>query len=142
MVQFLRYFKLVLIKQLNYQKIKYIIVSGGSVHNQYSEAYCMKAYAIQNHIAKQKITVENKAISTYHNMMYAKKLMKQYQLHNCYIITNSWHMCKAEYYARKFNLDHQKINADKPKDMIYIKVGLYTIYMPINMFINRLKGFK
>lgn len=123
-------------------KINYIIVSGGAIHNQYNEATCMEKYALEKDVDKQAIIVEDRAKSTYHNMMYAKQLMIQYHLVNCYIITNSWHMIKAEYYAKKFALDYQKINANKPKDMSYIKVILYTIYMPFNMFINRLKGFK
>ena len=27
-------------------KVNYIIVSGGAIHNQYNEAYCMKKYAL------------------------------------------------------------------------------------------------
>lgn len=123
-------------------KVKYIIVSGGAIHNRFSEALTMKEYALQRGIDENYILIENKAKSTYHNMMYSKEIMKKYHFKNCYVVTNSWHRIKAKYYAKKFELNFEMINAQKPENMSYIKVLLLTIDMPINMFINRLKGFK
>lgn len=127
-----------------YQKheVFYIIVSGGAIHNAYSEAYSMKDYVLSKEIETQFIFVEDKAKSTYHNMKYSQEIMRNNDLKTCYIVTNSWHKIKAKYYAQKFNLDFEMINANKPENMSYLKVILLTIYMPVNMFINRLKGYK
>jgi len=124
------------------QQIQYIIVSGGAIHNQYSEAYTMKDYAIKQGIPQDYILIENKAKSTYHNMLYSKDIMEDYHLKNCYVITNSWHIIKAKYYAKQFLNDFEMIACQKPKNMTSFKVILLHIYMPINMFINRLKGYK
>jgi len=124
------------------KKIRYIIVSGGSVHNAYSEALAMKHYALTKNINEEFILVEGQAKSTYHNMKYSKDIMETYHLKTCYVVTNSWHKIKAEYYAQKFHLDYQMINANQPEGMSFVKVILLTFYMPVNMFINRLKGYK
>lgn len=123
-------------------QVRYIIVSGGAIHNQYSEALTMKEYACQHNINEDIILIEDQAKSTYHNMMYSKEIMKRYDLKTCYVVTNSWHVVKARYYADKFHLDHQMVKANKPEHMSSLKVMLLTIYMPINMLINRFKGFK
>lgn len=123
-------------------EIKYIIVSGGSIHNQYNEALTMKDYALKKGIDEIAIIVEDRAKSTYHNMMYSKEKMKEYGLKDCYVITNSWHIIKAKYYAKKFELDYLMLKCSKPKGMSYLQVIILTVYMPINMFINRLKGYK
>ena len=119
-----------------------IIVSGGAIHNQYNEAEVMKAYAITCGIPSASIFLENKAKSTYHNMMYAKEIMEKHHLYTCYVVTNSWHKVKAEYYAKKFVLDYVMVNSKRPKGMSLIKVWLYTFYMHINMLINRMKVYK
>lgn len=121
--------------------IQYVLVSGGAIHNQYEEANCMKEYALCHGVSEECIIVENQAKSTYHNMLYASELMKQYHCHDCYVVTNSWHMIKAQYYANKFHLDFVPVKAKKPEGMSYLKVLFLTIEMPINMLINRLKGY-
>lgn len=74
-------------------------------------------------------------------MMYSKEIMDKNHLQTCYVVTNKWHQVKANYYAEKFNLDYEPASANKPEDMSLFKAWLLQIYMPINMFINRLKGF-
>lgn len=123
-------------------QVLYIIVSGGAIHNAYSEALTMKDYALTKGVDEEHILVENRAKSTYHNMLYSQEIMQQLHLNTCFVVTNSWHKIKAEYYAKKFALHYEMCNASRPEQMPYWKVLLYTLYMPINMFINRLKGFK
>ncbi len=124
------------------KEIRYIIVSGGAVHNHYCEALVMYHYAIKKGVKERDILIEDKAISTYHNMMYSKEIMIKYNLKTCYVITNSWHIRKARYYAEKFQLNYKMVKCRKPKHMLYIHSIILTLYMPINMFINRLKGYK
>ena len=124
------------------QDVQYLILSGGAIHNQYCEAIAMQDYALSKGIPSQYILLEKQAKSTYHNMKYSKKIMHQHHLKTCFIVTNSWHVIKAEYYAKKFALDYTMVKAKKPHHMSYFKVFLLHIDMPINMFINRLKGYK
>lgn len=123
-------------------EVNYLILSGGAIHNSYCEALVMKEYAFNAGVNIENILLEDKAKSTYHNMMYSKDIMIQYNLNDCYVVTNSWHKIKAEHYAKKFKLDYKMINADKPLGMSWFKVLLLTIDMPINMLKMRMKGFK
>lgn len=123
-------------------EVKYIIVSGGAIHNAYSESLVMQEYALTNGVPQQHILLENRAKSTYHNMKYSKEIMQQYGLKTCFIVTNSWHIIKAKYYAKKFALNYTIIKANKPHHMSYLKVIILHMGMPINMFVNRLKGYK
>lgn len=123
-------------------QVKYLIVSGGAIHNQYSEAIAMKEYAISMGVPEEAIIIENEAKSTYHNMLLSKKIMQEKQLNSCVVITNSWHIIKAKYYAQQFLVDFEMISANKPKHMSWIQVLSLHIYMPINMLINRFKGYK
>ena len=75
-------------------------------------------------------------------MMYSKQIMENNKLNNCYVVTNSWHRIKAKYYAEKFDLNFEMINADRPENMSYLKVVLLTFEMPMNMFVMRMKGYK
>lgn len=120
----------------------YMIVSGGAIHNQFSEAKAMAEYAITQGISKSCIIIENQAKSTYHNMLYCKEMMERNHFMSCYIVTNSWHIMKAEYYAKKFQLDYQMVKASRPQGMSWFYSVLLHIEMPFNMFINRCKGYK
>lgn len=130
------------IELYDHHQVRYFIVSGGAIHNQYSEALAMKAYALKKGVKDEDILLEEKAKSTYHNMKLSQVIMEQYHFHDCYIVTNSWHKIKAKYYAEKFHLNFEMVNANKPQGMSYFKVFILTLDMPLNMFINRLKGFK
>lgn len=128
---------------LYFQKqVTYLIVSGGAIHNQYNEALTMQHYALTEGVKPQHILIEPKAKSTYHNILYAKEIMIYHHFQTCYVLTNSWHIIKAKYYAKKFELDFKMVSCPKPKSMSYSKVMLLSIYMPINMLINRFKGYK
>lgn len=121
---------------------RYLIVSGGAVHNAYSEAQAMAQWALRQGVLKSQIIIEDQAVSTYHNMYYAAQLMQEYHLNTCFVVTNSWHLIKARYYARRFHLNYQLKACHKPQKMHWITVFVLTLYMPINMLIMRLKGYK
>lgn len=129
--------------ELYHQKaIRYIIVSGGAVHNRFSEADCMKDYALKQKVSQDAILIENQAISTYHNMLYSQKIMQENHLETCYVVTNSWHVIKARHYARQFLKDYTMVSCKKPQGMSLLTVAFLHIYMPINMLMMRFKGYK
>ena len=115
---------------------EYLILSGGAVANQFTEAEVMKKYAMQKGIPESVIYEEKEAVSTYHNMMHVKKLMEQKKLKNCIVVTNGWHIRKANYYAEKFHLDYVMAKAENPGEerfwttvWRYLSVNLYMYYM-------------
>ena len=121
--------------------VKHMIMSGTNAHNEYVEAIVMKEYAISQDIKEEDILLETKAKSTYHNMLYSKDIVEEYNIKTCYVITNSWHLRKADYYSRKFNFDYEMIQSEKPESMSYLEVIYLHVHMHITTYINLLKGY-
>ena len=103
-------------------KIKFLILSGGAVKNEYQEAKIMASYAISLGVKKEDILIEGQSRSTYHNLMYSRDIMQINGLKNALVVTNSWHLRKADHYARKFKLDYAMVSASAPKSYIFILV--------------------
>lgn len=122
-------------------KIKFLIMSGGAVKNEYEEAKVMRDYAISLGVLKKHIIIENQALSTYHNLMYCHDLMKLYNLNNAIVVTNSWHLRKANYYARKFKLDYVMVSANPPKSYNCLKIIFLHLQTNLLMYYNLFKGY-
>lgn len=122
-------------------KIKYLILSGGAVQNKFVEAKVMADYAISLGIDAKVIIIEGKSRSTYHNLMYCHQLLKDYNLKTSLVITNSWHLRKADHYARKFKLDYAMIACKRPETFNLIKVLKMHIMTNLLMYYNLFKGY-
>ena len=122
-------------------KAKYLILSGGAVANKHIEAEVMKKYAMQLGVSEAMILEEKAAMSTYHNMMYVKEVMKQHELSNCIVVTSGWHLRKADYYSGKFGLDYVMAKAEEPEDTS-VRSTLWK-YLSINfqMYYMMVKGY-
>ena len=118
-----------------------MIMSGTNAHNQYVEAIVMKDYAITQGVKEEDVLLETKAKSTYHNMLYSKDIVEKYHIKTCYVITNSWHLRKADYYSRKFEFDYEMIASKKPESMSCFEVFYLHVHMHITTYINLLKGY-
>lgn len=129
------------IELYRHNKINYIIFSGGKVHNTYEEAAIMERYAISLGLDKKIIIKENKAISTYHNLLYCTKIMNEHNFNSCLVVTNGWHLRKANHYARKNKLNYAMVVADNPSE--FNKVKILYLYLKTNliMYINLFKGY-
>lgn len=97
-------------------KVKYFVFSGANVKNEYVEAEVMKEYAKTLGVPEEIIFTEKKARSTYHNMMYAKEVMKEQHMKDCVVVTSAWHLRKANHYAQKFGLDYVMCPAKEPEE--------------------------
>ncbi|WP_455683067.1 YdcF family protein [Thomasclavelia sp.] len=122
-------------------KIKFIILSGGSVKNKYKEADVMEEYALGSGVNQDIIFKEDKAMCTYHNLMYTKEIMNKNHLKNCLVVTNSWHLRKADHYARKFKFDYAMISAQAPKSYSSLKIIILHISTNLKMYFNLFKGY-
>ncbi len=122
-------------------KIKYIIFSGADVQNRYKEADVMEKYAFKLGVDKNAIIKESKAKCTYHNLMYASEIMKEKNFNSCLVITNSWHLRKADHYARKFKLKYAMVVACRPKGYGVIRVLWLHISTNLIMYRNMFKGY-
>ena len=129
------------IELYRHNKINYIIFSGGRVHNNYEEAAIMEKYAISLGLDKKIIIKENKAISTYHNLLYCTKIMNEHNFNSCLVVTNGWHLRKANHYVRKNKLNYAMVVADNPSEFNKLKILYLYLKTNLIMYINLFKGY-
>ena len=122
-------------------KIQYLLLSGGAVRNEFVEAEVMKSYAMEQGVSEDVILLEPQAVSTYHNMLYAKEIMKENKLKNCVVITNGWHLRKANHYARKFQLDYVMAEAKEPEEESFVHTVWRHISLNLHMYYMMFKGY-
>ena len=99
-----------------YQKNKdiNIIVSGGKSKNgNLSESTVMYSYLIKNGIPKNIIIEEKNATSTFENIIYSKKLLKNIN-EKVLIITSDFHLKRAEYISSIIGLKNEGLCSITP----------------------------
>lgn len=122
-------------------KIKYLILSGGAVQNEFIEAKVMADYAISLGIDSSKIIMESQSRSTYHNLMYCTKILKEHNFKQCIVVTNSWHLRKADHYARKFKLSYVMVSCKAPETFSLSKILKLHLQTNLLMYYNLFKGY-
>lgn len=121
-------------------KVKKLFFTGGRVRNTYIESEIMKDYAIKLGVPEELIVTEKESVSTYHNMMKSKNVMEAEGLHSCVVVTNGWHLRKANHYAKKFGLDYVMCAADEPDNAGLIKTVWRYISINVHMYLNFYRG--
>ncbi|AEI41462.1 YdcF family protein [Paenibacillus mucilaginosus] len=78
-------------------RVPYLIVSGGYdvPTSKMTEAEGMRNYLVSKGIPSKRIVLENRARSTYENLLYSKKIMEQHQWTSAVIITHRYHSVRA-----------------------------------------------
>lgn len=122
-------------------KVRYLIMSGAGVYNDYVEAEAMKRYAEELGVSREYIIEERQAVSTYHNLLFSGRLMQEYGFQDCVVVTSGWHLRKADHYARQNVKHYVMAAADKPaKEKIYRTIWLY-VWTNLHMYINMWRGY-
>lgn len=95
-----------------------IIVSGGQGFGEtITEAEGMKRYLVGQGIPEASIIKEERATSTYENMLFSKKLyesMYQTKLNKVMLITNNFHMSRSKLLAKRAGLEPYGISSGTP----------------------------
>ena len=120
-------------------RVRFLILSGGAVGNEFVEAEVMKAYAKELGVDPEVIRVECQAVSTYHNLKYASEIMKREGWQDCAVVTNRWHLRKADHYARKFGLEHVMCPAADGESRR--KAVWRWICTNVHMYVNYYRGY-
>lgn len=82
------------------------IVSGGMGSGEtITEAQAMASYLEEKGISKDRIKLEKKSTNTYENILYSKKFLPHSDTRIA-IVTNNFHLYRAEQIAKKQNLNH------------------------------------
>ena len=123
------------------KKVKYLIMSGAAVYNAFAEAPAMKRYAVELGVPEEYILEEKQAVSTYHNLLYASQMMEHCGFKDCVVVTNGWHLRKADHYARKAGVKYVMAASKRPEgDSLLTTIGLY-LKTNIHMYVNMWKGY-
>lgn len=122
-------------------KVYNLILSGAAVQNEYVEAEVMKAYALSLGVPEECIYEEKHAVSTYHNMLYAKEIMEEEGFENCAVVTNGWHLRKANHYARKFELEYVMCEAKNPENENILLTLWNYISTNLHMYGKMFQGY-
>lgn len=123
------------------KKVKYMILSGGAVHNEYVEAEVMEQYALELGVPEEYILKEKQAVSTYHNLQYSAKIMDNFGFKDCVVVTNGWHLRKADHYARRAGMKYVMGEASNPKEVDWLRGVLLCVQTNFQMYLNMWKGY-
>lgn len=79
-------------------KVGRIIVSGGRDQNgsTLTEAEGMRRYLIANKVPDERILLENKATSTYENILFSSAVADMHKIESVIIVTHEYHAARAE----------------------------------------------
>lgn len=121
-------------------KVKKLFFSGGRVKNPHIESEVMKEYAVALGVPEKLIVTEERSVSTFHNMMRSKEIMEKEGLQSCVVVTNGWHLRKANHYAKKFGLDYVMCAANEPENANRIDTLWRYICVNLHMYFNFYRG--
>ncbi|MCD8529042.1 MAG: YdcF family protein [Chitinophagales bacterium] len=85
-------------------KIKRFLLSGDHGKKNYDEVNAMKAYLLENGVGKDAIFLDHAGFNTYSTMVRAKKI---FDIDDCIIVTQKFHIVRAVYIANKVGLHAQ-----------------------------------
>ena len=97
------------------KKVKYLIMSGAAVQSDFVEAEAMKRYAMELGVPGEYILEEKQAVSTYHNLLYSCRMMRNCNFQDCVVVTSGWHLRKADHYTRQKGVTYVMAAAANPK---------------------------
>lgn len=90
------------------------VLSGGQGEDEdISEAQCMYDYLIENGVDKNRLFLEDKSTNTFENIKFSKEIMKNNGINTdkTVIVTNNFHLYRAELFAKKCSLDADGLGA-------------------------------
>lgn len=103
-----------------------IVFTGGIPYSTQSEASIMAVYAAEKGIPKEHILLEEKARNTFENFKYSIPILTKHDFTRICIITNTFHLRRAMFFARKFSLTHMAIGASL-KPYFHLPYRLFLI---------------
>lgn len=93
------------------------IVSGGldSSRHKLTEAQGMANYLMERGVPKDRIILENKATSTYENLVYSKEIMAEHHFKQAIIITHKYHGARSLEIAKFIGYEHPFLSTTDSK---------------------------
>ena len=96
------------------QKVaKKILMTGDHQSEDYNEVEVMKNYAIEKGVPEDDIVMDHLGVSTYDSIYRAKNI---FQVKNAIIVSQKYHLYRALYIAKEYELDVYGVYADNKKN--------------------------
>lgn len=106
---------------LEHDKSMKILVTGDHGTVNYDEVNAMRKYLEENGVDTSNIFMDHAGFSTYESIYRAKEI---FQVESAVIVTQSFHLKRAVYTARKIGIDAYGVEADKH---IYVNIFKYQL---------------
>ncbi|WP_254771400.1 YdcF family protein [Psychrobacillus sp. OK028] len=92
-----------------------LVLSGGQGPDEdIEEAIVMKEFLLNNGIEENRLIIEDKATSTYENLLFSKEFIPD-NIHSVTIITSDYHLQRAKILASKLGWESDVVAAKTPK---------------------------
>nr|MBC9203962.1 YdcF family protein [Paenibacillus sp. PL91] len=82
----------------------YMMLSGGAVGSDRSEAELMRDYLVKQGIAEERLILEMKSRNTVQNVVNCRQLLRQHGLSTCLLVSNSFHIRRMKYIMKKLGI--------------------------------------
>jgi uncharacterized SAM-binding protein YcdF (DUF218 family) len=83
---------------------RFLILSGGAVASQLTEAEIMRDELVRRGIPENRILLENVSRNTVHNVVNCGILMKEHGLKSCLLVSNSFHIRRMKYILKSLGM--------------------------------------
>lgn len=91
---------------LTHPECKAILSGGQGADEMISEALCMKKLLIDMGVDEKRLFLEDKSKSTYENILFSKKIIRQNHLGSAVtIVTSDFHQLRSQYIAGKLGIN-------------------------------------
>lgn len=100
-------------------KFQSIIVSGGLDRPgyKYTEAEGMRNYLVDHGVPESAIVLENEATSTYENLLFSQRIMRDHNWNSAVIVTHQYHGMRSLDIAHFLNYNHPKLGLTESKTL-------------------------
>ncbi|MGI6224745.1 MAG: YdcF family protein [Peptococcales bacterium] len=103
------------------EDVKVVVTGGQGIDENIPEAQAMAKYLVNNGIEEDRIIIEDKATSTFENLLYSlNKLREIYDEENLnvLIVTNKYHVFRAKFLAKRLGMNPYGLPAKIPPTII------------------------
>jgi uncharacterized SAM-binding protein YcdF (DUF218 family) len=92
------------VKVMREERVKAVIFSGGAAHNRYVEGEVMARLASQSGIPRDRIFIEGQSLTTWQNLRYAQRIMRDHGFATALLISAKNHLPRARRFAEYYHI--------------------------------------
>lgn len=105
-----------------YDHVKLVLSGGQGPDEDIEEAIVMRDFLLENGIDENRLLIEDKATSTYENLLFSQEILPSY-INSVTLITSDYHLQRAKVLASKIGWESDVVAAKTPK-VVELKVRM------------------